>query len=172
MEFASRGNKEMNKLPPQLLEEYFAIHLPYRLRILLAHYRMTRRTWAGDQAQVEAAFEASVITGRLLLHVLGIGRTGNGVGRPRVETDDVDATDLGTHPIDLSAIPKDDEKLFSEFIRMAHKASAHFTKPDTYAVEQTHIAITRICEYVKEHLFDKTMHRSVDIENHLASLRS
>jgi hypothetical protein len=162
----------MSKLSPELMEEYFAIHLPYRLRILLAHYRMTRHPWIGERAQLEAAFEASVITGRLLLHILGIGRIGNGIGRPRVESDDVNAADLGTQLVDLSAIPQADEQLFSEFIRMAHKGSAHFTMPDTYAVEQTHVAVTRICEYVKKHLFDKTGHRSIDIESHLASISS
>jgi hypothetical protein len=53
----------MNKVSPELLEDFFAIHLPYRLRIMLAHYRMTRRTWTGDKAQLEAA-ETSVMPGR------------------------------------------------------------------------------------------------------------
>jgi hypothetical protein len=53
----------MGKLSAALIEEYFAIHLAYRTRILVAHYRMTRQAWHGDLAQLEAAFEASLITG-------------------------------------------------------------------------------------------------------------
>ena len=39
----------MGKLTPELIEEYFDVHLPYRTRILLAHYRMTRAPWHGDR---------------------------------------------------------------------------------------------------------------------------
>ena len=44
------GLKPIGKLSESLVEEYFALHLPYRTRILLAHYRMTRVPWHGDPA--------------------------------------------------------------------------------------------------------------------------
>ena len=86
----------MGKLTSSQIDEYFAIHLPYRTRILLAHYRMTRRPWIGDLGQLEAAFEASLITGRMYLNILGISKNRRDVlVRPRIEPDDVSAVDLG-----------------------------------------------------------------------------
>src|SRR5258708_34167412 len=69
-----RRSDHMGKLSADLIEEYFATHLPYRTRILLAHYRVTRAPWHGDRAQLEAAFEASLITGRMYLNVLGLSK--------------------------------------------------------------------------------------------------
>src|SRR4249920_3007214 len=37
----------MGKLKPKEIDEYFDVHLPYRTRILLAHYKM-RHTAAGE----------------------------------------------------------------------------------------------------------------------------
>ena len=86
---------EMGKLTPLQIDEYFELHLPYRTRILLAHYRMTRAPWHGDRGQLEAAFEASLITGRMYLNVLGISKNRHDVLQStRFQDDDVSAADL------------------------------------------------------------------------------
>lgn len=67
-------------LKPDQINEYFEIHLPYRTRIMLAHYKMTRRSWTHDRGPVswlQACFEASVITGRIYLNSLGVGQKRN-----------------------------------------------------------------------------------------------
>jgi len=147
----------MGKLTAQEIEEYFEIHLPYRTRILLAHYRMTRVPWNGDRGQLEAAFEASLITGRMYLNVLGIWKNRHNVLQPtRFQDDDVSATDLGGTSIDISTLTPDDASLFNGFLKMADKGAAHLTMPMQHPLEQTHIAVVRICELVKAHLYDAT----------------
>jgi hypothetical protein len=147
----------MGKLTPSQVDEYFAIHLPYRTRILLAHYRMTREPWRGDRAQLEAAFEASLITGRMYLNVLGVSKNRQDVlvpGRP--QDDDVSAADLGGTSVQIGTLTPDDVTLFTGFLRMADKGAAHLTMPMQHPVDQTHIAVVRICELVKAHLYDTT----------------
>jgi hypothetical protein len=147
----------MGKLTSSQIDEYFAIHLPYRTRILLAHYRMTRVPWFGDQAQLEAAFEASLITGRMYLNILGISKNRRDVlVPPRIEKDDVSAADLGGSTIDLGALLPEDVWLLTGFLKMADKGAAHLNTPMQHPVEYTHIAIARICELVKVHLYDAT----------------
>ena len=95
----------MGKLSAALIEEYFAIHLPYRTRILIAHYRMTRQAWHGDPAQLEAAFEASLVTGRMYLNVLGVAKNKHDVLVPfRPKDDDVSAADLGGTYVDIASL--------------------------------------------------------------------
>ena len=147
----------MGKLSAALIEEYFAIHLPYRTRILVAHYRMTRQAWHGDLAQLEAAFEASLITGRMYLNVLGVAKNKHDVLLPfRPKDDDVSAADLGGTYIDIASLTPDDVTLLTGFLKMADKGAAHLTLPMPHPVDQTHIAIVRICELVKAHLYDAT----------------
>jgi len=147
----------MGKLSAAQVEEYFAIHLPYRTRILMAHYRMTRQPWHGDLAQLEAAFEASLITGRMYLNVLGVSKKKHDVLVPfRPKDDDVSAADLGGTSVDISALMPDDVALLIGFLKMADKGAAHLTLPMPHPVDQTHIAIVRICELVKAHLYDAT----------------
>ncbi len=149
--------RNMGKLSARQIDEYFAIHLPYRTRILVAHYLMTRQPWHGDRAQLEAAFEASLITGRMYLNVLGVSKNKHDVLVPfRPKDDDVNATDLGGISIDIAALTADDVTLLTGFLKMADKGAAHLTLPMPHPVEQTHIAIIRICELVKAHLYDAT----------------
>jgi hypothetical protein len=147
----------MGKLAPLQIDEYFEIHLPYRTRILLAHYRMTRAPWNADRGQLEAAFEASLITGRMYLNVLGVSKNRHDVLQPtRFQDDDVGAADLGGSSIDISTLTPHDVSLFTGFLKMADKGAAHLTMPMQHPVEQTHIAVVRICELVKTHLYDAT----------------
>jgi hypothetical protein len=55
----------MGKLTPSQIDEYFDNHLPYRIRIMLAHYRMTRESWTGDPGRLDACFVAALVTARL-----------------------------------------------------------------------------------------------------------
>jgi hypothetical protein len=145
----------MGKLSASLIEEYFAIHLPYRRRILLAHYRMTCVPWHGDRA--EAAFEASLITGRMYLNVLGVSKNRQDVLVPiRPQADDVSVVDLGGSLVDIGTLTPDDVALLTGFLKMADQGAAHLTMPMTHPVDQTHIAVARICELVKAHLYDAT----------------
>jgi hypothetical protein len=153
----------MSKLSASLIEEYFAIHLPYRTRILLAHYRMTRTAWHGDKAQLEAAFEASLITGRIYLNALGISKNRDDMLVPsKPQADDVSASDLGGSSVDIDALTQEDNKFLTGFLKMADKGAAHLTMPMRHPVDDTHIAIMRICELVKTHLYDATG-RSFDV---------
>lgn len=148
---------DMGKLTPDLIEEYFAIHLPYRTRILLAHYQMTRRGWYGDKAQVDAAFEASLITGRMYLNVLGIAKNRKDDLVPfKPQDDDVCAEDLGGTPVDVGSLSASDVGLFRGFLKMVDKGAAHLTTPMKHPIEKTHVAIARICQLVKIHLYDQT----------------
>jgi hypothetical protein len=82
----------MGKLTAPQIDEYFTIHLPYRTRIPLAHYRMTREPWHGDRAQLEATFEASLVAGRMYLNILGIAKNRQDLLIPfRAQHDDVTA---------------------------------------------------------------------------------
>jgi hypothetical protein len=147
----------MSKLSASVVEEYFAIHLPYRTRILLAHYRMTRAPWHGDRGQLEAAFEASLITGRMYLNVLGISKNRQDVlVSTRPQADDVSAVDLGGNFVDVGALTPNDIVLLTGFLKMADKGAAHLTMPMPHPVDKTHIAIARICELVKAYLYDAT----------------
>jgi hypothetical protein len=152
----------MSKLSASLIEEYFAIHLPYRTRILLAHYRMTRTAWHRDQAQLEAAFEASLITGRMYLNALGVSNRLDMLVPSKPRTDDVTASDLGGSSVDIGALTREDNELLTGFLKMADKGAAHLTMPMRHPVDDTHIAIMRICELVKTHLYDATG-RSFDV---------
>ena len=104
-----------------------------------------------------AAFEASLITGRMYLNVLGVAKNKHDVLVPfRPKDDDVSAADLGGTYIDIAPLTPDDVTLLTGFLKMADKGAAHLTLPMPHPVDQTHIAIVRICELVKAHLYDAT----------------
>jgi hypothetical protein len=123
----------MGKLTASQIDEYFAEHLPYRTGIMLAHYRMARTPWTGDVAQLNACFIAALVTGRLFLNVVGIGkmRVGDDVvlGRFSPQDADVMVDDLGGVPIDPAALPLADRDLFLNFLNMADKAAATSPRP-------------------------------------------
>jgi hypothetical protein len=131
----------MGKLTPVQIDEYFENHLPYRTGILLAHYRMTRESWTGDVGTLNACFVASLVTGRLFLNVLGVGKKGGQLCPFGGRGDDVNAEDLGGKFIDLAKLPQGDKALFIGFLKMADKAAAHFTMPMTHDWSKTHEVI-------------------------------
>jgi hypothetical protein len=154
----------MGKLSAAQIDEYFDTHLPYRTGILLAHYRMTHDPstkapigWFGDVGQLNACFVASLVTGRLFLNLLGIGKDSTGkLCRFNGLPDDVNSEDLGGKFIDLSSLATADEALFTPFIKMADKAAAHFILPMTHDVSKTHDVILRIHHYLKVNLYEHT----------------
>jgi hypothetical protein len=88
---------------------------------------------------LEAAFEASLITGRIYLNVLGVSKNRHDVLQPtRFQEDDVSAADLGGGSIDISTLTPDDISLFTGFLKMADKGAAHLTMPMQHPVDQTH----------------------------------
>jgi hypothetical protein len=148
----------MGKLNRAEIDRYFEEHLPYRIGVLLAHYRMTRVPWVGDVGRLNACFVASLVTGRLFLNVLGIGRAKNGGGLAPYEPkpDDVNAVDLGGVLIDPAALPKTEQDLLLNFLRMADKAAAHFTIPIAHDWGKTHEVILRIHHYLGINLYGHT----------------
>ncbi len=149
----------MGKLTPTQVDEYFNIHLPYRTGILLAHYRI-RPPWNGSAGLLNAAFVASLVTGRLFLNFLGVGKTSKGgtlaLDRFRPQPTDVTVEDLGGLVLDPAKLPKNEQDLFLPFIVMADQAAAHFTMPAPHDWTKTHEVVLLIHHYLKTNLYDPT----------------
>ncbi|MFA5554545.1 MAG: hypothetical protein WCZ89_06940 [Phycisphaerae bacterium] len=145
----------MGKLSnPQILE-YFDKHLLYRNQILLAHKKLCDKgSYEGDPAILNACFEASLITGRMYLNVLGISKNKHDILiRNLFRDDDVTAEDLGGKLVDISKIPHTDRDLFVGFLKMADKGAAHLTLPNKHPWERTHKAIDSIVYYLEKYLY-------------------
>lgn len=138
--------------------EFFEKHLPYKTRILLAHYKMTdggKREWTADTGQLDACFVASLVTARLYLNFLGLGKS-KGVLAPYPHdpnSDDVSVTDLGGVALTLNDLKPGEDTLFYNFIVMADKAAAHITKPKPHDWSVTHDVIQRIHGYLQTNLY-------------------
>ncbi len=146
----------MSKLTSEQIDEYFEIHLPYRNRILIAHKNICAiGPYHGNRAILESCFEASLITGRMYLNVLGIGKVNSRIQRPKYHTDDdnLNAEDLGGNLIDLSTLSQIDKEDFLNFLIMADKGAAHLTKPRVHHWENTHAVIDKIINYVKTNIY-------------------
>lgn len=92
---------------------------------------MTREPWHGDRAQLEAAFEASLITGRIYLNIRGIAKNRHDLLVPfRPQDDDVSAHDLGGTLVETAGLAPADTALFVGFLKMADKGAAHLTMPN------------------------------------------
>ncbi|HEY6332898.1 MAG TPA: hypothetical protein VI756_26470 [Blastocatellia bacterium] len=146
----------MGKLTPGQVDEYFEMHLPYRTRILLAHYRMTGMAWSGDPGSLDACFIAALVTGRLFLNMLGIGKRGSELVRYRRELDDVMADDLGGKLLDPASLSTAEHELFLRFLVMADKAAAHFTLPMSHDWTKTHEVVLQIHHYLAVNLYEYT----------------
>jgi len=105
----------------------------------------------------------------MYLNVIGVGRNGERLAPSRPKKREVGIQDLGAQPVSIRDINPTDTSLFLGFLRMADEGAAHLTVPHDHQVQETHVAITRICEYVKKYLYDSTNRRCLDIEAHLAS---
>ncbi|MCF8454139.1 MAG: hypothetical protein K9G42_13105, partial [Pedobacter sp.] len=107
----------------------------------------------GNPALLDASFEASLITGRMYLNVLGVSKKNNSIDIPIYKTDDLNATDLGGKLIDLSTLSQTDKDDFFNFLIMADKGAAHLTLPRRHDWENTHFVIDKIVSYVKTHIY-------------------
>ncbi len=167
----------MTKLTHDQIDEYFRDHLPYRVGILLAHYKMTRPSQTAGHAFLNPCFEASVVTGRLFLNVLGIFKKSNpeelfNKKYQDYKDDDVNAVDLNGKFVDVTTLSDTDKKLFVGFIRMADKACAHLTTPAQHDWEDTHEAIRRICHYLRTHLYTPARKSDPKIDDFLDGLQT
>jgi hypothetical protein len=149
----------MGKLTPTQVDEYFNVHLPYRTGILLAHYRI-KPPFTDNLGLLNASFVASLVTGRLFLNVLGVGKARvSGIwilDRFRPQPTDVTVDDLGGVPLDPAALPTNEQDLLLPFIVMADQAAAHFTVPAPHDWTKTHEVILLIHRYLKTNLYDPT----------------
>jgi hypothetical protein len=146
----------MGKLTAAEVDEYFEKHLPYRTRILLAHYRMTRKEWTDDAGWLDACFIAALVTARLFLNMLGIGKKDGALAKFVPHADDVTVEDLGGQLLDPTALPTAERDLFFNFLTMADKAAAHFTLPMKHDWNKTDEVVLRIHHYVAVNLYDHT----------------
>jgi len=107
-------------------------HIPYRLSLLLDGLRPA---WAPACQHTNQAFEAGVVSGRILLSFLGLeANEETGCLKPKREhrkrknmTDDVKALDVGGRFVDLQSLTPEEKNILARFILGAHKACAHFT---------------------------------------------
>jgi hypothetical protein len=149
----------MGKLSTTEIQEYFKVHLPYRTRIMLAHYKMTHDTcgnpkaWTGNPAWLDACFVASLITARSYLHLLGVGKKSGRLCAFEPRQDDITVDDLGGRRIDAAKLPPDEQRLFLDFLTMADKAAAHLTVPRDHDWAKTHDVIKLIHNYLKTNLY-------------------
>ncbi len=148
----------MGKLTDLQIEEYFDTHLPYRNGILLVHMKLCAPgPWHGDKHLLNASFEASLVTGRMFLNVLGVGKNSRDELEPyRFRKDDVSAEDLKGKLIDVQNLPHGEGDLFVGFLKMADKGAAHLTLPMKHPWDKTHEAILRIQHYVRTNLYQAT----------------
>ena len=148
----------MGKLSGIQIEEYFNKHLPYRNRVLLAHKNIcSKGCYNGEPAILQACFEASLVTGRMYLNVLGIKMGKNGLMKMDFRKDDISAQDLGGELVDVPKIPLKDGDLFMGFLKMADK-NVHLTQPMNHPWNKTRKAIDLIVTYLKKYLYVPTKH--------------
>jgi len=87
----------MSKLSIKQIEEFFNTHLPYRNQVLIAHKKLCAKgPYHGDPAILSACFEASLVTGRMYLNVLGIRKNRKGQLEPnQFRPDDISTCRVG-----------------------------------------------------------------------------
>jgi len=126
---------------------------------MLAHYKMTHdsagldRAWKNDPAWLDGCFIASLVTGRLYLNVLGIGKRDRALTPFGNKGNDVMVDDLGGVRLDVPKLPGGEQQLFLDFLIMADKAAAHFTMPKNHDWSKTHDIMRLIHGYLKSNLY-------------------
>jgi len=114
--------------------------------------------WTGNQAWLDACFVASLVTARLYLNVLGIGKNGKGTTLVEyvAQKNDVTVEDLGGTRVNVATISPGDQKVLLDFLIMADKAAAHFTTPIPHDRKPIPSVILLIHGYLKTHLYGVT----------------
>lgn len=105
--------------------------IPYRVQLLKDGFRPR----GAETQQDNQAFEAGVVSGRILLSFLGVGfdEKTRRLKEDRKHklthelTDDVKVRDVGGRFVELAAVSAAETEILSKFIHGAHKACAHFT---------------------------------------------
>jgi hypothetical protein len=157
-QFSVYNRNGMDKLTAEQVAEYLDKHVPYRLGVLLAHYRMTRAPWRGDPTILNACFIASLVTARVFLNMLGVGKRRDRSALMPIRDRDTDvlAHDLGGKLINPATLPSDEQRLLLDFLKMADQAAAHFTTPIAHDWTKTHDVIRHVHSYLKANLYDAT----------------
>jgi len=147
----------MGKLSKEQIQTYFDEHLPYRNRILIAHKEICKKgSYHGDIALLQACFEASLITGRMYLNVLGLTKNKNDeIINNNFRHDDVSVNDLGGELVEINNLKPKEKQLLLGFLKMVDKGAAHLTLPMKHQWEKTHEAIDFILDLLQKHLYDK-----------------
>lgn len=126
-------------------------HIPYRQRLLTDGVRPGgAKCWQDNQA-----FEAGIVSGRILLSFLGLGFDGKtgGLRQDRKYasqdgmTDDVKAPDVGGRFAELDELLPEEAETLARFIHGAHKACAHLTINSGHelTLDTYHQAVPIIC---------------------------
>lgn len=127
-------------------------HIPYREGLLMDG---VRPAWIPACHHTNQAFEAGIVSGRILLSFLGLGfdRKTGGLREDRKHscqdgmTDDVKAPDVGGRFAELDELSPEEAETLARFIHGAHKACAHFTINSGHALtlDTYHRAVPIIC---------------------------
>ncbi|TAL58047.1 MAG: hypothetical protein EPN85_12535 [Bacteroidetes bacterium] len=112
-------------------EKYLKEHLPYSIRILLAHEKLTRKIYEGDKDILEAIFVGSLIKGRMLLEVIGITIKRDGSSLRDMEWKEgdgnINATHLDGKIIKCSDVNEKEKMELLHFLIATNKYEAHLT---------------------------------------------
>jgi hypothetical protein len=140
-------------------------HLAYRLTMLWTHKRCSEAGVRINYSLAVCAFEASLISCRVLMEFLGLGI--NKASPPKLVqqhkyfplrggTNEVKIIDLGGRFADLDKIPSEERVILANVYYMAHKATAHLTHgaPDMEPAELVHQAVPIIDRLLHENLFN------------------
>ncbi|HEY2382991.1 MAG TPA: hypothetical protein VGK48_17580 [Terriglobia bacterium] len=114
------------------------------------------KPWYSDPAWLEACFVASLVTARMYLNVLGIGKEDNRLTPFVARRDDITVDDLGGRRVDVKKLFPDEKQLILNFLTMADKAAAHFTSPMSHDWDKTHDVIKIVHRLLKTQLYDPT----------------
>jgi hypothetical protein len=156
----SRYVEKRSPLSESEIQEWFDVHLPYRVSILLA---WNWRTLSKQPRDIRAAlFEASLMHCRTLLDFMGIGLNKGEICKRhdyKVELNgdvhDLKVKDLGGSFIELSGLSSIELQICESVIRGAHKASAHLTHESQHGFKPEALELTSllVAAYLHEHLY-------------------
>lgn len=147
----------MAQLSHEEVERFFEVHLPYRIGVLMAHSELGLCPSGSRQ---NACFTGSVVTARVLLNFLGIGKKGTALERySSRHADDVSIEDLGGRPVEIDKLAPGDRDLILGFLQMADKATAHSTKERPHQWQSTDSALQLVFDLLRTHLYEPTGRR-------------
>lgn len=97
------------------------------------HKALTNRgSYTGDDRILNAAFIGSLVGGRMILEFLGIAldQGASQLVKPNHRSTDVSIEDLAGDFVDLNKLDSKTKDILAGYIKIAHKAGAHMTKPE------------------------------------------